>query len=36
MNIKILENNDIYTEKTGIENLNAEELKENDYEINLE
>ena len=32
----ILENNDIYTEKTGIENLNAEELKENDYEINLE
>jgi len=32
----VLDNNDIYTEKTGIENLNAEELKENDYEINLE
>ena len=32
----ILENNDIYTEKTGIESLNAEELNANENEINLE
>ena len=32
----VLENNDIYTEKTNIESLNAEELKENDHEIILE
>jgi prostaglandin-E synthase len=32
----VLENNDIYTEKTSIESLNAEELKENDNEIILE
>ena len=32
----VLDNNDIYTEKTGIESLNAEELDNIDYENNLE